>query len=120
VGNVNDWAGTIGGTILGLELIIVLVIGVAINAGIAFGLYWVLKKMGWVHDKVAWALRLYEKYVEKAANVAAAPVIRGTSFWRGIRAGIHRATHWPQSTQPPAMLPAPVPATTSKHDTRAA
>ncbi len=120
MGTLNDWAGAIGGTVLGIELILLLIIGVALNAGIAFGLYWVLKKMGWVHEKIAWATRLNEKYVDIAANVAAAPVIRTTSFWRGIKAGVRRATHWPQATGPVALLPAPTASTPTEPDARAA
>jgi len=30
-------------------------------------------------------------------NVAAAPVIVSTSFWRGAKAGLYRATHWPKT-----------------------
>ena len=105
MGTVNDWAGAIGGTILGLELIVLLLIGVALNAGIAFGLYWVLKKMGWVRAKRIWATDLFTRYLNKGMNVIAAPVIVTTSFWRGLKAGLHRATHWTPTAHIPASTP---------------
>lgn len=110
MGNINDWAGTIGGTILGIELIVLVLILALLNAGLAFGLWWVLKKMGWVHEKVTWATGLVQKYVDKGANIVAAPVIRTTSFWRGLKAGAYRATHWPRRVTVPAAGAQPVPA----------
>jgi hypothetical protein len=102
MGTVNDWAGAIGGTILGIELILLVLVLVLLNAGLAFGLWWVLKKMGWVHEKVTWATGLLEKVVDRSANIVAAPVIRTTSFWRGLKAGVYRATHWPKRAAVPA------------------
>ncbi len=106
MGSVNDWAGAVGGTILCLELIVLLLILVAINAGMAFGLWWVAKKMGWVHEKRIWVQGLIQKWSDRAMGVAAEPVIRGTSTWRGLKAGLYRATHWPQQ-RPTAAFPAP-------------
>jgi len=97
MGALNDFVGAVGGTIVCLELIILLVLGVAVNFAIAFGLWWVLKHMNFVHEKIAWATRKYEHVVDKSLNVAAAPVIRTTSVWRGVKAGLHRATHWPRA-----------------------
>ena len=105
MGAVNDAAGVIGGTILCLLLIIMLLLMVAINGGLAFGLWWVAKKMGWVHEKRVWAMALAQKWSDRAMALAAEPVIRGTSLWRGFKAGLYRATHWPRSERP--RLPAP-------------
>jgi hypothetical protein len=102
MGTVNDWAGAIGGTILGIELVVLMLIIVVLNAGLAYGLWWVLKKMGWVHEKITWATGLVQKYVDRGANIVAAPVIRTTSFWRGLKAGVYRATHWPRRVPAPA------------------
>jgi len=107
VGNVNAFVGALGGTILCLELLVLLLLLVAINAGMAFGLWFVLKKMGFVHRKLAWATGRVESIVDKASNIAAAPVIRTTSAWRGLRATAYRATHWPPR---PAVTAAPAPA----------
>jgi hypothetical protein len=123
VGDINDLVGAVGGTIVCLELIVVLVLLIAINLGIAFGLWWVLKHTKAVRAKIAWATGKYEKAVDKGLNVAAAPVIRTTSFWRGAKAGLHRATHWPRAVQSrtavesAALPPAP---TRSEDSSRAA
>ncbi len=106
MGKVNDWVGTIGGTILGIELIVLLLLAVALNAVLAFVLWWVLRKTGWVHEKITWLLGIEEKAVNRVAGVAAAPVIRTTSAWRGLKAGLHRATHWPhRRAEQPALPP---------------
>ena len=104
IGDVNNIAGVIGGAILCLELIGLLLVLVAINGGLAFGLRWVLGKMGFVHEKTNWALGLVDRYVNKGMNIIAAPVIVGTGAWRGLKAGLHRLTHWPASARP--VLPA--------------
>ena len=100
IGDINNIAGVIGGTILCLELISLLLVLVAINGGLAFGLRWVLGKMGFVHEKTTWALGLVDRYVNKGMNIIAAPVIVGTSVWRGVKAGMHRLTHWPRPAAP--------------------
>lgn len=105
--NINDVVGAIGGTILCLELIVLLLILVGINAGLFLGLRWVLGRTGWAHEKIAWALGLVTRYVEKGAGLAAAPVIVGTSAWRGLKAGLHRATHWPAGAALPADIADP-------------
>jgi len=97
MGTVNNWVGAIGGTILVLELIIVLILLVAINLGLALLLRWVLRKRGMVHEKIVWAQGLVDRFVNKGADIAAAPVIRTTSIWRGLKATYHRALHWPKS-----------------------
>jgi len=94
---INDWAGGIGGAILCLELIVLLLIMVAINAGLAFGLYWLLRKVGWAHEKIEWGRGLVHKYVDKGANIVAAPVILTSSAWSGLKVGLYRATHWPKT-----------------------
>jgi hypothetical protein len=96
MGTVNDWVGAIGGTILAIELVVLCLILLLITAALAYGLWWVLKKMNLVHEKVSWATALLQKYTDKAAAIVAAPVIRTTSVWRGLKAGIYRATHWPR------------------------
>ena len=107
MGTVNTWVGAIGGAILGIELILGLIVLVAINLVLALGLRWVLRKQGLVHDKITWALSLVDRSVNKGAGVAATPVIKSTSVWRGLKAALHRATHWPKAAQPPApQLPA--------------
>lgn len=103
MGTVNDWLGAIGGAILGIELIVLLVILVGINAGLAFGLRWVLRKTGMVHQKNQQIRVLVEKYVNRGAAVVASPVIVTTSVWRGLKAGLYRATHWPRTATPPAL-----------------
>ena len=108
MGNVNDWAGTIGGTLLGLELIVLLLILVAINAGLAFGLFWVLRKTDWVHTKIGIGQGLVGKVVDRGTRVAVMPVIVSTSVWRGLKAGLYRATHWPAVSRPSSM-PQPLP-----------
>ncbi len=122
MGNVNDWAGTIGGTILGLELIVLLLILVAINAGLALGLLWILRKMGWVHDKIVLAQALQAKFLDRGTRAAAMPVIASTSLWRGLKAGLHRATHWPPrgKTRPTPALPAARPESAGSGATRVA
>jgi hypothetical protein len=107
VGDVNDFAGAVGGTILTLELIVLLVLLVAINGGLAFGLWWLLKRRNWLHGKVAGVTARVEKVVDKGANISAAPVIRTASVWQGLKAGLHRATHWPRTAQLPEGLPRP-------------
>jgi hypothetical protein len=102
MGTVNNWVGAIGGTILVLELIVVLILLVAINLGLALLLRWVLRKRGVVHEKIVWAQALVDRFVNKGAGVAAAPVIRTTSAWRGLKATYRRALHWPK---PVAALP---------------
>src|SRR5579862_7775604 len=119
MGSLNDIVGVIGGTILCLELIVVILLLLGLNAGLAFGLRWILRKSEWMHSKIEWALGLVTKNVDRGMNVIAAPVILSTSAWRGLKAGLYRATHWPASaTQPTAVLPASVP--TAKDSTRAA
>ncbi|HWE62314.1 MAG TPA: hypothetical protein VHB98_11440 [Chloroflexota bacterium] len=95
MGQINDWLGTIGGAILALELIVLLLILVGINAALALGLRWALRKSTFVHEKITWARALAVRYVDKGANLVAAPVIITTSAWRGLKAGLYRATHWP-------------------------
>ena len=70
---------------------------VAINAGLVFGLRWVLGKAGWTRGKIDWITGLINKYVDKGANIAATPVIVTSSVWSGLKAGLYRATHWPKS-----------------------
>ena len=113
MGSVNDFVGAVGGTIVCLELIVVLILVVAINGGVAFGLWWVLKHMKSVHEKVVWATRKYESVLDKGLNVAASPVIRTTSFWRGFKAGLYRVTHWPGTVKAPESTGSIVPATES-------
>lgn len=123
MGNVNDWAGTIGGTILGLELIVLLLVLVAINAGLAFGLLWVLRKMGWVHDKIVFAQGLQAKLLDRGTRAAAMPVILSTSAWRGLKVGLYRATYWPprgKTRRPTPALPAPSPESTGASVSRVA
>jgi hypothetical protein len=107
MGTINDWAGAIGGTILGIELLVALLILVVINAGIAYGLWWVAKKMGLVHEKRVWLQGLIQKWTDRATSVAAEPVIRSTSAWRGLKAGLYRATHWPRRL-PSSAVPAAI------------
>lgn len=97
LGDLTDTVGTIGGTILCIELIGLVVVLVAINAGLVFGLRWVLVKADWTRGKIDWATGLVNKYVDKGANIAAAPVIVTSSVWSGLKAGLYRATHWPKS-----------------------
>jgi hypothetical protein len=104
MGTVNDWVGAIGGTILVLELIVALILLVAINLGLALVLRWALRKRGMVHEKIVWAQALVDRFVNKGAGVAAAPVIRTTSAWRGLKATYRRALHWPKP--PASLLPA--------------
>jgi hypothetical protein len=113
MGTLNTWLGDIGGTILGLELIVLLVLLTALNGALAFGLWWVLRKMNWVHGKVSWASGLVTRTVDKGANIAAEPVIRGTSLWRGGKAALNRATHWPRVAAPEARPAKQLPAGTS-------
>ena len=111
MGTLNTWLGDIGGTILGFELIVLLVLLTALNGALAFGLWWVLCKMNWVHGKVSWASGLVTRTVDKGANIAAEPVIRCTSLWRGSKAALNRAVHWPRATAPaalPAKQPPPI------------
>jgi hypothetical protein len=49
-----------------------------------------------VHEKVALGRALTERYVDRGANLVAAPVIVTTSAWRGLKVGLYRATHWSQ------------------------
>ena len=95
--DLTDTVGTIGGTILCIELIGLVLVLVAINAGLIFGLRWVLGKADWTRGKIDWATGLVNKYVDKGANIAAAPVIVTSSVWSGLKAGLYRATHWPKS-----------------------
>jgi len=104
MGTINNWVGAIGGTILVLELIVTLVLLAAINLGLALVLRWVLRKQSVVHEKIAWAQALVDRFVNKGAGVAAAPMIRATSAWRGVKAAYRRALHWPKAT--PAIHPA--------------
>lgn len=97
LGDLTDTVGTIGGTILCIELVGVVVVLLAINAGLIFGLRWVLGKADWTRGKIDWAAGLVNTYVDKGANIAAAPVIVTSSVWSGIKAGMYRATHWPTS-----------------------
>lgn len=114
MGTVNDIAGVIGGTILCLELIVLLLLLVAINGGLAFGLWWVARKMGFVREKRIWAMGLVQKWSDRAMRLAAEPVIRGTSVWRGLKAGLYRATHWPARETP--RLPASTDTTTPRRE----
>jgi hypothetical protein len=95
MGTVNDWVGAIGGTILVLELILLLILLIALNVVLALLLRWVLRKQRLVHEKITWARALVERYVNKGANLAAAPVIRTTSGWRGLKAACRRALRRP-------------------------
>lgn len=95
MGTVNNWVGAIGGAILAIELIVALILLVAINLGLALVLRWVLRKQSMVHEKIAWAQALVDRFVIKGAGLAAAPVIRTTSSWRGVKAVCRRALHWP-------------------------
>ena len=125
LGDLTDTVGTIGGTILCIELIGLVVVLVAINAGLVFGLRWVLGKAGWTRGKIDWATGLVNKYVDKGANIAAAPVIVTSSVWSGLRAGLYRATHWPKSrtlalSQTLATQARPLPKTVGGGPSRAA
>ncbi len=104
MGTLNTWVGGIGGTILVLELIVMLVLMVALNVVIVLVLRWVLRKQVLVPATLTWALAHVHRVVNNGAGLAAAPVIRTTSAWRGLRAAMHRATHWPAL----AKVPAPV------------
>jgi hypothetical protein len=95
MGTVNDWVGAIGGTILVLELILLLILLIALNVVLALLLRWALRKQGLVHQKITWARGLVERYVNKGANLAAAPVIRTTSGWRGLKAACRRVLNRP-------------------------
>ena len=99
MGTLNTWVGGIGGTILVLELIVFLILLVALNAVLFFLLRWALRKQGLVHEKLTWVLTKVDSVVNKGAGVAAAPVIRTTSVWRGLKAATHRATHWPTTAR---------------------
>lgn len=96
MGEINDWVGAIGGTILVLELIVLLILLAGINLALALLLRWVLRKRGMVHEKIVWAQALVDRFVNKGADVAAAPVIRTTSAWRGLQAGFRRALRRPK------------------------
>jgi len=109
MGTLNTWVGAIGGTILVLELIVALVLLVALNAVLFLLLRWVLRKQGLAHEKLTWALALVDRIVNKVAGLAAAPVIRTTSAWRGLKAVTHRATHWPATARALATTAEPLP-----------
>ncbi|HEY8283691.1 MAG TPA: hypothetical protein VIJ28_04835 [Chloroflexota bacterium] len=102
MGTLNTWVGAIGGTILVLELIVALILLVALNGVLFFALRWVLRKQGLAHEKITWAQGHVDRLVNKGAGLAAAPVIRVTSAWRGLKAATHRATHWPKTARPAA------------------
>ncbi|MGH2389251.1 MAG: hypothetical protein ACRDIE_13690 [Chloroflexota bacterium] len=105
MGTVNTWVGAIGGTILVLELIVLLILLIALNVVLALVLRWVLRKQNMVHEKIEWARALVERYVNKGAGLAAAPVIRTTSTWRGAKTAAYRALHWPTRVRSrPAMV----------------
>jgi hypothetical protein len=111
MGNVNDVVGIIGGVILAIELILLVLVLLVITAGIALGLAWVRGKMGLVHEKIELVRSLQAKYVDRGTRAIAMPVIVSTSVWRGLKAGVYRATHWPRMVQapPPSALPAASP-----------
>lgn len=113
MGQVNAWVGTIGGVIIVFELIVLLLILVAINGALVFGLRWVLRKRGIVHEKVTWARALVVRYVDRGANLAAAPVIVTTSVWRGLKVSLYRATHWPAGRAASSATPPPAAQTTA-------
>lgn len=94
MGTVNDVAGTIGGVIMVFELIVLLVLLIGVNAVLLIGLRWVRRKRSWISTKRATGQSLVDRYVDRAANAAAAPVIIVGSVWSGLKAGLHRATHW--------------------------
>ena len=102
MGTLNTWVGAIGGTILVLELILMLVLLVALNVVLVLVLRWAMRKQGLVHEKLTWALAHVDRVVNKGAGLAAAPVIRTTSVWRGLKAATHRVTHWPERALAPA------------------
>jgi uncharacterized membrane protein YedE/YeeE len=107
MGRVNDIVGTVGGVILVLELLVLLVLLIGINAGLVFGLRWVHGKTGFVHEKRQLAQTWLVRYVDRGSTALATPVIVSTSLWRGLKVGLHRATHWPtNSLNVPAALPA--------------
>jgi len=99
MGTLNTWVGGIGGTVLVLELIVMLILLVALNVVLVLVLRWVLRKQGLAHEKITWALAHVDRVVNKGAGLAAAPVIRTTSAWRGLKAAMRRATHWPAREQ---------------------
>jgi hypothetical protein len=113
VGKVNDFVGAVGGAILGVELVVVVLLLAVFNAALAYVLWWVLKKVSWAHEKITWATGKVTGAVDTGANIVAAPVIRTTSAWRGLKAGLHRITHWPSrpsaSTVAPTAPPSPSP-----------
>lgn len=94
MGKINDIVGAIGGTIMVLELIILIVVFIAIDVALLIGLRWVRGKETWVREKRQFGQSLVTRYVDRGAGIAAAPVIVCTSAWRGFKAGLHRATHW--------------------------
>lgn len=120
MGKINDWVGAIGGTIVVLELLILLVVLVGINFGLVLGLRWVRGKMSFVREKRLTGQSLVTKYVDRGASVVATPVIVSTSVWRGVKAGLYRATHWPVNAQTPVVLPTSSSSTVVASDDRTA
>jgi hypothetical protein len=110
MGTVNDFVGAVGGAILGIELVVVVLLLAVFNAALAYVLWWVLKKVSWAHEKITWATGKVSGAVDTGANIVAAPVIRTTSAWRGLKAGWHRITHWPSqpSSAPTAEMAPPI------------
>jgi hypothetical protein len=108
MGNVNDVVGTIGGVILAIELILLVLVLLAITAGLAIGLAWVRGQMGLVHEKIELVRSLQAKYVDRGTRAIATPVIVSTSTWRGLKAGVYRATHWSRVVEAPPSSALPV------------
>lgn len=61
--------------ILLFELLIVVLIFLALSGGLAFGLHWVRGKIGWVNEKANRYSHLGARYVHKATDYAALPLI---------------------------------------------
>ena len=61
--------------ILLIELIVVLLVFLAISGGLAFGLWWARRKIGWAFEKGNTYVRLGTRYVHRGIDVAAKPFI---------------------------------------------
>ena len=94
MGTVNNVVGTIGGVIMVFELIALLLLLIGVNVVLLIALRWVRRKRTWVSEKRTVGQSLIHRYVDRAADIAAAPVIWSSSAWSGLKAGLHRATHW--------------------------
>jgi len=71
------------------ELLVLVLIFVGLAGGLAFGLRWVRGKTTFAAEKATWALKLVDKYVDRALDIAVQPIIKVSGFAETVKGALH-------------------------------